>query len=228
MGRDVYKRQVQGLLTARQYFSLADADEQTLRADINTICNRVEWDWFRNGGQNVLYWHWSPDYNWDMNLPIRGWNECLITYVLGASSTTHPINASVYAGWKAGGNFLNGNTYFGFPLPLGPAQGGPLFFSHYSFMGIKPANLTDANANYLTQTTNHAKINYTYCRSNPRDYYGYSDSVWGLTASDIKNGYTASSPTNDKGFIAPTAAIASLPFTPAESMACLLYTSRCV
>lgn len=214
---------VQGLLTARQYFSLADADEQTLRADINTICNRVEWDWFRNGGQNVLYWHWSPDYNWDMNLPIRGWNECLITYVLGASSPTHPINASVYAGWKAGGNFLNGNTYFGFPLPLGPAQGGPLFFSHYSFMGIKPANLTDANANYLTQTTNHAKINYTYCRSNPRDYYGYSDSVWGLTASDIKNGYTASSPTNDKGFIAPTAAIASLPFTPAESMAALKF-----
>lgn len=213
---------VQGLLTARQYFNAA-GDEQTLKTDIDTICNRVEWDWFRNGGQNVLYWHWSPNYNWEMNLPIRGWNESLITYVLAASSTTHGVPASVYTGWKSNANFVNGNTYFGYLLPLGPVLGGPLFFAHYSFLGINPNGLSDASANYLTQNVNHTKINYSYCTSNPGGYYGYSDSVWGLTASDIRNGYTASSPTNDVGVIAPTAALSSLPYTPAESMAALKF-----
>lgn len=215
---------VQGLLCARQYFNDAGATEATLRSDINNVCNGVEWNWFRQGTQNVLYWHWSPNYNWEMNVPIRGWNECLITYVLAASSTTYGIPAVVYTnGWKGGTGFTNGNTYFGYQLPLGPAQGGPLFFSHYSFLGINPNGLTDASANYAIQTKNHTLINYNYCRSNPKAYFGYSDSVWGLTASDISGGYTASSPTNDVGVIAPTAALSSFPYTPAESMAALKY-----
>ena len=214
---------IQGLLCARQYFNDPGAAETTLRNDINTICNRVEWDWFRNGNQNVLFWHWSPNYNWEMNLPIRGWNECLITYVLAASSTTHGIPASVYqTGWKSG-NYINGNTYYGYQLPLGVAYGGPLFFSHYSFLGINPNGLTEAGTSFATQTRNHTLINYNYCKLNPRSYFGYSDSVWGLTASDIEGGYTASSPTNDVSVIAPTAALSSFPYTPAESMAALKF-----
>ncbi|MBL7744080.1 MAG: Ig-like domain-containing protein [Chitinophagaceae bacterium] len=213
-----------GLLTARQYFNLADASETTLRSDINTLYNNVEWDWFRQGGQNVLYWHYSNDKGWIMNMPIRGWNECLITYVLAASSTTHGIPASVYTnGWKGGTGFVNGNSYYGYTLPLGPSFGGPLFFEHYSFLGINPTGLADASANYATQTKNHTLINYNYCKANPNNYFGYSDSVWGLTASDIQNGYTASSPTNDVGVIAPTAAISSIPYTPAESMKALKF-----
>lgn len=213
-----------GLLTARQYFNGGDAAEATLRADINSIYNNVEWDWFRNGGQNVLYWHYSNDKGWIMNLPIRGWNECLITYVMAASSTTHGVPPIVYtSGWKGSTSFVNGNTYLGYQLPLGPAQGGPLFFSHYSFMGINPNGLNDSSANYATQTKNHTLINYSYSRANPQGWYGYSDSVWGLTASDIENGYTASSPTNDVSVIAPTAALSSFPYTPAESMAALKF-----
>ena len=214
---------MQGLLCARQFFNAAGA-EATLRADINIIYNRVEWNWFRNGEQNTLFWHWSPNYNWEMNLQVRGWNESLITYVLAASSTTFGIPASVYInGWKGGSTFINGNNYYGYNLPLGPPLGGPLFFSHYSFMGINPNGLTDASANYPTQTRNHTLINYSYTKANPRGYYGYSDSVWGLTASDIENGYTASSPTNDVGVIAPTAALSSFPYTPNESMAALKF-----
>ena len=215
---------VQGLLSSRQYFNEAGSAETNLRNDINTICNRVEWSWFRNGNQNVLFWHWSPNYNWEMNLPVRGWNESLITYVLAASSTTFPIPASVYNnGWKGAGGFANGNIYYSYPLPLGPPLGGPLFFSHYSFLGINPNGLVDPSANYAIQTKNHTLINYNYCRANPRGYYGYSDSVWGLTASDIENGYTASSPTNDVSVIAPTAALSSFPYTPNESMAALKF-----
>lgn len=213
-----------GLLTARQYFNTADAAEVALRADINSLYQNVEWDWFRNGGQNVLYWHYSPDKGWAMNMQIKGWNECLITYVLAAASTTHGIPASVYTnGWASGSGFINGNTYYGYTLPLGPAQGGPLFLAQYSFLGINPTGLSDAFANYTTQTRNHTLINYEYCRRNQTAGIGYSDSVWGLTACDIPGSYAACSPTNDKGVVAPTAALSSMPFTPAQSMAALKF-----
>jgi len=215
----------QGLLCARQFFNGAGTDETALRADINAIWNGIEWDWFRQNNQDVLYWHWSPDYNWQMNVPIRGWNECLITYVLAASSLTHNIPKTVYDnGWANSAAIKNGNSYYNVILPLGPNLGGPLFFEHYSFLGINPNGLSDVYADYNTQTKNHTLINHHYCLANPKGYFGYSDSCWGLTASDIQNnGYTASSPSNDVGVIAPTAAISSLPYTPAESMRALKF-----
>ena len=215
---------MQGLLTARQYFNGADAAESALRADINTLWNEVEWSWFRKNNENVLYWHWSPNNFWDINLPIKGWNESLITYTLAASSPTYTIPKEVYdQGWASNGNFKNGQTYFGYQLPLGPPNGGPLFFAHYSFLGTNPNSLTDAYANYWDQNRNHTLINYTYCLSNPRSYYGYSDSCWGLTSSDDINGYKVHDPTNDNGVISPTAALSSFPYTPAESMKALKF-----
>jgi hypothetical protein len=214
---------VMGLLAARQFFDGTDAAETSLRNDINTLWNAVDWDWFRQG-KKVLYWHWSPDKNFVMNMPIQGWNECLITYVLAASSTTHGITKAVYdSGFARNGAFVNNKSFYGYQLPLGPDYGGPLFFEHYSFMGIDPIGLTDAYANYQTQTVNHTRINYEYCKANPKNWYGYSDQCWGLTASDIPNGYTASSPTNDVGVIAPTAALSSFAYTPTESMKALKF-----
>ena len=213
-----------GLLTARQYFNDAGSAETNLRNDINILWNGVDWDWFRNGGQNILYWHYSTGKGWAMNLPIRGWNESLITYIMAASSNTHAIPATVYtAGWAGGSGFNNGASYYGYQLPLGPDKGGPMFFSHYSFLGINPNGLNDVYANYTTQTKNHSLINYNYCRTNPNNYFGYSQDCWGLTASDIQNGYTASSPTNDVGVIAPTAALSSFPYSPSESMKALKF-----
>jgi hypothetical protein len=213
-----------GLITARQYFNGTDAAETALRADINTIYNGVEWAWYRKDNSNTLYWHWSPNYNWDMNLPIKGWNECLITYVMAAASPTYSIPKTVYDnGWAQNGAMKNGNTYYGVQLPLGTANGGPLFFAHYSFLGINPTGLSDAYANYETQTKAHTQINYNYCKANPLGNYGYGENCWGLTASDIPNGYTASAPNNDVGVIAPTAALSSFPYTPTESMQVLKY-----
>lgn len=210
---------MQGLICVRQFFNLPNASELNLRTDIDAILNGVEWDWFRQGNQNVLYWHWSPNSGWSMNMPIRGYNECLITYIMAASSTTHPVPASVYTqGWANNGGIINGSSYYGYTLPLGPAYGGPLFFAHYSFLGMSPVGLSDAYANYWTQNANHTMINRAYCIANPLNEYGYSNMCWGLTASDIPGGYAASSPTNDHGVIAPTAAISSMPYTPSESM----------
>lgn len=212
-----------GLLTARQYFDGANTAEINLRNDITTLYNQVEWSWYRNGS-NSLTWHWSPTFNWDINLKIQGWNESLITYILAASSPTFSIPKSVYdEGWARNGAMKNGNTYYGVQLPLGSANGGPLFLAHYSFLGINPNGLTDAYANYETQNRAHAMINYNYCVANPAKNNGYSADCWGLTASDIPGGYTASSPTNDRGVIAPTAALASFPYTPTQSMAALKF-----
>jgi hypothetical protein len=215
---------MQGLLCARQYFNAAATDETTLRDEINALWNAVDWNWFRQNNQNVLYWHWSPNYQWAINQPIEGWNEAMIVYVLAASSTTNSITKNVYDnGWAANGAEQNGNTYYGIKLPLGPDLGGPLFFAHYSFLGINPHQLSDAYANYWTQDTAHTKINYNYCVDDPNHYFGYSDSCWGLTASDEQNGYSAHSPTNDNGTITPTAAISSLPYSPTESMNALRF-----
>lgn len=213
-----------GLLTARQYFNGADPAETALRGDINTLWNAVEWNWFRQGTQNVLYWHWSPNYAWQMNHKIEGWNECLITYILAASSTTFGIPQIVYKeGFARNGAMQNGSTYYGYQLPLGGSNGGPLFFAHYSFLGINPTGLSDVYANYQTQTINHTKINYEYCKANPKGYFGYSNLCWGLTASDVPGGYNANEPNNDIGVISPTAAISSLPYTPTESMNALKF-----
>lgn len=210
---------MEGLLTCRQYFS--EAAEAPLREKITDLWEAVEWDWFLNG-TNQLRWHWSPEYGWKMNMGITGWNEALTVYVLAAASPTHPIGKEAYDdGWARNGEIRNGKSFYGITLPLGSDYGGPLFLAHYSFMGLDPRKLCDAYASYWEQNTAHARINHAYCSANPRHRYGYSSDCWGLTASDLPSGYGASSPANDKGTIAPTAALASMPYTPEESLAAM-------
>ena len=215
---------MQGLLTARQYFNGNDTNETLLKNKINDLWKAVEWNWFTKNNENVLYWHWSPKFNWDMNMKITGWNESLITYVLAESSPTFPVTKTVYdEGWTRNGQMKNGKQFYGITLPLGPDLGGPLFFAHYSFLGINPNGLTDTYANYQTQNVAHSLINYNYCKANPKKFSGYSENCWGLTASDEKNGYSAHEPNNDNGTISPTAALSSMPYTPKESMQALRF-----
>jgi hypothetical protein len=216
---------MQGLLTVREYFRDGSPEEKEMCDTISSIWEAVEWDWYTNG-QNKLFWHWSPEYNWEMNMPVSGWNEALIVYVLAASSPTHPIDREVYdEGWARNGTYpmKNGNTFYGVTLPLGEDYGGPLYFAHYSFLGLDPRELADQYASYWDQNVSHSLINYKYCVDNPRSRRGYGTDCWGLTASDIPGGYSASSPLNDLGVIAPTAAISSLPYTPEESMRAIRY-----
>ena len=215
---------MQGLLTVREYFKSGTADEKIMCDSITSLWKEVDWSWFRKNDSNILYWHWSPDNGWAMNMGISGWNEALIVYVLAASSPTHPIPPEVYTnGWANNGAIRNNKTFYGIKLPLGEDLGGPMFFAHYSFLGLDPRNLSDQYASYWEQNVAHAEINHAYCKANPRNYPGYSDSCWGLTASDVQDGYDASSPNNDIGVIAPTAALASFPYTPVESMKALRF-----
>ena len=213
---------MQGLLCARQYFSGDNNTEKDLRNLINGMWNDIEWDWFTKGEQEVLYWHWSPNNGWAMNFPVRGFNECLIVYVLAASGEKYPVTNAVYhRGWAQSNFFKNGKQFYGYTLPLGFDYGGPLFFSQYSFMGLNPTGLKDQYANYWEQNKNHTLINRAYCIDNPKAFKGYSENCWGLTASDTYNGYNAYSPTNDEGTISPTAALSAFPYTPDYSMQAL-------
>lgn len=213
---------LQGMLCAREYFKGADPAEVQLRTTINKLWHAVEWDWFRQNDQNALYWHWSKQAGWEMNARVEGWNEALVTYVLAAASPMHSIPAEVYhEGWARNGAMKNGASYYGIQLPLGPAFGGPLFFEHYSFLGIDPRGLKDRYADYEQQAKNHTLINYRHCVENPKKYFGYSQSCWGITASDNREGYNAHEPAYDLGVIAPTASLSSFPFTPTESMQAL-------
>ncbi|HSB93783.1 MAG TPA: glucoamylase family protein, partial [Flavitalea sp.] len=216
---------LQGLLTARQFFNGTDPVETALRNSITTIYNSVEWTAFVPAGSNELFWHLSPTSEFIMNMPVRGWNEALICYVLAASSPTYPISKAVYEnGWASNGAIKNGNSYYDVTLPLGPSQGGPLFFSHYSFLGLDPTGLTDQYADYLQQVKAHSTIHYKYAQANPGRFFGYGPSVWGLTASDDNElAYLAHSPSNDDGVVAPTAAVSSIPFTPVQSMAAIRF-----
>jgi hypothetical protein len=196
---------MQGLLCARQYFTRDLPGENSIRALITLLWEDVEWNWFTQGGRNALYWHWSPYNGWAMDHAIHGWNECLIAYVLAASSPRHAVDPIVYhQGFATGGGFLNGKSYFGIELPLGMPYGGPLFFSHYSFCGLDPRGLKDQYADYWEQNVRHVNINRAHCVANPHKHEGYGESCWGLTASDGPGGYSAHAPDNDNGTIAPT------------------------
>jgi len=216
-----------GLLCARQYFNADQPAEAQLRGRVTFLWEEVEWNWFTQDQRRVLYWHWSPNNGWAMDHEIRGWNECLITYVLAAAAPRHGVDPLVYhRGFAAGRDFLNGKSYYDIKLPLGAPFGGPLFLSHYSFCGLDPRGLKDAYADYWQQNLAHARINHAHCTANPHGHAGYSTECWGLTASDDPDGYAVHDPVNDNGTLSPTAALSSLPYTPVESLAAIRHFLR--
>ena len=210
-----------GLLCARQYFDRDDPAERSVRARITWLWEDVEWNWYTQDGRKLLYWHWSPNNGWALDHEIHGWNECLITYVLAASSPRFGIDPLVYhRGYAAGHDFLNGKSYYGIELPLGQPYGGPLFFAHYSFCGLDPRGLKDRYADYWELSRRHVQINHAHCVANPHGHKGYGADCWGLTASDDPAGYAAHAPDHDNGTISPTAALSSLPYAPEEVLRC--------
>lgn len=222
----------QGLICVKEYYKNGNSDEQTLSDKADELWKQIEWNWYTQG-ENVLYWHWSPDQGFSINLKLTGYNETMIAYVLAAASPNYPISKNVYnEGWASLGAIKSNQTQYGFPLVLkhaaGGSLGGPLFFSHYSFLGLNPKNLSDQYGNYWDLAVNHTKINRQYCISNPNNYVGYGENCWGLTASYSRNtdgttGYAAHSPTHDYGVISPTAAISSIVYTPKESLEVMHY-----
>lgn len=213
----------QALICIDAYYKNGTAEEKALAKKADELWKGIDFNWYRKGGQNVLYWHWSPEYGWEMNFPVKGYNECLIMYVLAASSPTHTVPAEVYhEGWARSAGIKTNFEVYGHPFTL-DYQGaknsvGPLFWAHYSYLGLNPKGLKDQYANYWENNVNHTLAIHDYCVANPKGFKGYGENNWGLTASYSVKGYAAHNPREDFGVISPTAAISSIPYTPKESM----------
>lgn len=214
---------MQGLLAVREYYKSGTEQEKAIAAKIDQLWKEMEWDWYTQDGKKVLYWHWSPEFGWEMNFALEGYNECLITYILAAASPTHTVPASVYhQGWARSGAINTDVAPFGYPLRLkhnGAAEmGGPLFWAHYSYLGLNPKGLKDRYADYWEENRNHTLVNRAWCIQNKGEFKGYGEDLWGLTASYSVKGYAGHRPGEDLGVISPTAALSSMPYTPEESL----------
>jgi hypothetical protein len=218
---------MESLLCVRQYFKDGNDAEKELADKIDVLWKAMEFNWYQNG-QDKIFWHWSPNYDFQMNLPLEGYNETLIVYVLAASSPTYSVTASAYHNcWARGGDIKSSAAPYGYPLELkhngAEATGGPLFWAHYSWIGLDPRRLEDTYATYWDVVRNHALSDYAYCVANPKGYKDYGENCWGLTASYSIDGYAAHAPGNDLGVVSPTAALSSFPYTPEQSMRALKY-----
>ena len=217
---------VQGMLIARQYFDSNDPIETEIRSRATQLYGEVEWDWYRRATETDgkhLYWFWSPTTGWTGSFGFGG-AETMIAYLLAIASPTHPIPTSCYYdGFGLGGSYKNGSRYYGYTQWVSAFE-TPMFWTHYSFLGFDPRNKNDNYCNYFENSRNIALIDRAYCIANPKGFTGYSSLVWGLTASYSPPpwGYVAHAPgAPDNGTITPTAAISSMPYTPAESIATL-------
>jgi hypothetical protein len=238
---------MEGLLAARQYFHDSSVAEESLFRRISYLWETVEWDWYRRSPQSdALYWHWSPEWSWYINHRLTGFNEAMIVYLLAIASPTHAVPAGLYySGWAnqedvgakyregwsdthEGYNYVNGHTYYGIKLDVGVGSGGPLFFTHYSYMGFDPRGIHDRFTDYFDNNRAIAQINLAYCVRNPGHYRGYGSDYWGLTASDGPKGYLPHEPTlsNDDGTMTFTGALSSFPYTPEASMAAFKHIYR--
>jgi len=238
---------IQGLLAARQYFHGSIESERSLYKRITHLWETVEWDWYRRDpDMDALFWHWSSNWAAHINHRLTGFNEVMIVYLLAIASPTHPVPADLYySGWAGqsdvainyrrgwggttdGDHYSNGHTYYGIKLDVGVGRGGPLFFTHYSYMGFDPHSLTDSYTNYFENNRNIARINLAYSTENPGHHKGYGADAWGLTASDGPQDYVPQAPElkDDKGNITPTGALSSFPYTPDASMAAFKHYYR--
>ncbi|WP_333663424.1 glucoamylase family protein [Chishuiella changwenlii] len=219
----------QGLICLKEYFKDAKNEKEIEISKLaDQLWKGIDFNFYTKG-EDVLYWHWSPNYEWKINFPLKGFDETLITYIIAAASPEHSISSDVYyKGWTRNGAIKSTDSVYGIPLIVKhngiDKNVGPLFWSQYSFIGLNPTHLVDGiGVDYGKVVKNQAKIHYVYNQNKTESFKNYEKNMWGLTASysfnpDGTDGYTAHSPTNDRDIITPTAALSSFPYTPKESM----------
>jgi hypothetical protein len=215
---------MQGVLFCREYFSHPDPVESEIRKLADSLWRGVEWNWFlgEDASSSGLLWHWSPVNGWKKHHLITGFNECQIVYILSLASPSHPIPVKSYwEGWESS-RYGEQRTQFGISLELAHNITPPLFWTHYSYLGFDPRQLTFNDRSYFEHFRDFCLVQVRYAQSKSNVFQGYGP-LWGITASRGPDGYRAFAPgPRDNGTLAPTAALASMPYVPDDSRACLL------
>ncbi len=217
---------IAGALTAAAYFSRDTEREREIRALAEAIYARADWQWAQNRSLTVTH-GWRPESGF-IKHRWQGYNEALLLYVLALASPTHPVPARSYRAWTRGYKWkkLYDQEFL---------YAGPLFIHQLSHMWIDFRGLQDdymrkRDSDYFENSRRATYIQQQYAIRNPRNFKGYGEFIWGLTASDgpgpatkrIKGksirfyDYNARGVPNgpDDGTLAPWAVVASLPFAP--------------
>lgn len=221
-----------GLIAVKNYFSDETDNRQTqIREIADRLWREIEWTWYQNG-EDVLWWHWSPNYGWDLAMRIQGrkgsYSETMIAYVIAGCSPTYPISKDVYVkGWTDNGNFVNPRNFYGYEITQNIDWGGQAFWTQYSFLGVNPKGLKDQYGDYWKELSNCVNIHVEYAKDNPKGFRNYNENCWGITASaDPYVGYCGHWPRHqylDNGTISPTGAIGNYPYAPEAALKALKY-----
>jgi hypothetical protein len=214
-----------GVIDAGLYFGRNDPVEAEIRWLADSIAYRVDWNFMRNNGSS-LRMGWKPGTGFSGFGSWIGYNEAMIMYLLAIGSPSRPGPPSMWGAWTSGysWNTLYGQSYVTFP---------PLFGHQYShcwvdFRGAKDFYMSQPtrNIDYFENSRRATLAQRAYSIANPGGWFLYSDSLWGLTASDGPFGYQARGAPpaqNDNGTITPTAALSSIPFAPDETLPVVHY-----
>ncbi|HET9394777.1 MAG TPA: glucoamylase family protein, partial [Nitrospiraceae bacterium] len=223
-----------GIALAQGWFDRTDESEKEIRALAQRLLDRTEWDWMQthSKGGKAITMGWSPESgfierNWD------GYNEGMALYFLALGSRSHPVKDGAYEAWTAPfAKYWRGEgakRHLSF---------GPHFVHQYAavwidYRGIYDATMRAAGFDYFENSRRATYAQRSYAMANPMGWDGYSKDIWGLSACDGPGelvipfkgkptqflGYAAYGPKGmpdeeDRGTLAPTAAVASIPFAP--------------
>ena len=219
----------QGLIFVRQFFDASHSQEQQIRATADRLWREIEWTFFSNHSKDnpLLLWHWSPTHDFKINLPIRGANECHIVHLLAMVSPTYAVGPEYYQNAWLNSQYHEERTLEGIHHNLGVNYGGPLFFAHYSYLGLDPHTISFGGQSYFEHYSDFCRSQYRYAQHTYPS--AQNKQIWGLTASYDPRGYKVHKPGRaDNGTISPTAALSSWPYAPDLALeACLtLYEQR--
>jgi hypothetical protein len=165
-----------GVLTARQYFA-----DQEIKDLATKIYERVDWPWMLNGGKTFSM-GWHPESGF-LDARWEHFCELMMIYLLAIGSPTHPVSPDTWKAWTRptikyqGIEYISGND--------------PLFTHQYSQAWFDFRNKRDAYADYFENSVKATRAHKLFCLSLRDRFPDYSDNLWGISASDYVNGYTA-------------------------------------
>jgi hypothetical protein len=196
-----------GVLTCRRHFRHREISRLA-----SQIFNRVEWTWL-SADTSLLPHGWTPEfgflqYRWDY------YSELMMMYLLGIGSSTHPLPVQTWHAWKRTTFEYQGLRYIG--------SYAPLFVHQYSQSWFDFRGKRDKYADYFQNSVIATEVHRRFCLELASRYPHFSEDLWGITASDSKNGYVVWGGPPEMGpidgSVVPSAPGGSLAFLPRETL----------
>jgi hypothetical protein len=196
-----------GVLTCRQHFQHSQVSLLAYE-----IFRRVDWTWLSED-TSLLPHGWLPEagflpYRWDY------YSELMMMYLLGLGSFWHPLPPDAWQSWKRTTFEYDGLRYIG--------SYAPLFVHQYSQAWFDFRRKHDRYTNYFKNSAIATDVHRRFCIELGKQFPDYTDDLWGITASDSKNGYVVWGGPPEigpiDGTVVPSAAAGSLPFLPQATL----------